>query len=172
MNVTVIVDRNGPLVFHYWQQTRVFHWVQPLSQFFSHITHRAFRLEPEISMLSHLGIPECLKYGCAAFVLSGLSQGKHYLVTSSDGNIFHITGPWWGESTSHRLIPLIWPLTQSFDVFFDLCLNKLLSKQSRCRRFETPSCSLWCHCNDNIFLSLEKQKMKSVHETFTFYIQL
>ena len=35
----------------------------------------------------------------------------------------------------------------SFDVFFDLRLNKLLSKHSRRRWFETPSRSLWCHCN-------------------------
>ena len=36
---------------------------------------------------------------------------------------------------------------RSFDVFFDLGLNKRLSKQSRRRAFETPSCSLWRHCN-------------------------
>ena len=35
------------------------------------------------------------------------------------------------------------PVTQSFDVFFDMCLNKWLSKQSRRRWFETPSRSLW-----------------------------
>ena len=39
------------------------------------------------------------------------------------------------------------PVTGSFDVFFDLCLNKRLSKQSRRRWFETPSHSLWHHCN-------------------------
>ena len=39
------------------------------------------------------------------------------------------------------------PVTRSFDVFFDLCLNKLFSKQSWGRRFETPSQSLWLHCN-------------------------
>ena len=39
------------------------------------------------------------------------------------------------------------PVTRSFDVFFDLCLNKRLSKQLRRRWFETPSRSLWCHCN-------------------------
>ena len=39
------------------------------------------------------------------------------------------------------------PLTQSFDVFFDLRLNKQLSKQSRRRWFEMPSRSLWRHCN-------------------------
>ena len=33
-------------------------------------------------------------------------------------------------------------------VFFDLCLNQKLSKQWRRRWFETPSRSLWRHCNE------------------------
>ena len=41
------------------------------------------------------------------------------------------------------------PVTRSFDVFFDLRLNKRLSKQSRRRWFETPLRSLWRHCNVN-----------------------
>ena len=40
------------------------------------------------------------------------------------------------------------PVTQSFDVLFDLRLNKWLSKQSRHWRFEMPSRSLWRHSND------------------------
>ena len=39
------------------------------------------------------------------------------------------------------------PVTRGFGVIFGLCLNKRLSKQSRCRWFETPSHSLWRHCN-------------------------
>ena len=39
------------------------------------------------------------------------------------------------------------PVTRSFGVFFDLRLNKCLSKQSWRLWFETPSCSLWRHCN-------------------------
>ena len=39
-------------------------------------------------------------------------------------------------------------VTQSFDVFFDLRLNKWLSKQPWGWWFETPSWSLWRHCND------------------------
>ena len=39
------------------------------------------------------------------------------------------------------------PVTRSFGVFFDLRLNKLLRRQSRRRWFETPSPSLWRHCN-------------------------
>ena len=39
------------------------------------------------------------------------------------------------------------PVTRSLDVFFDLRLNKPLSKQSRGWWFETPSRSLWRRCN-------------------------
>ena len=46
-----------------------------------------------------------------------------------------------GEFPSHR------PVTQSFDVFFDLRLNKGLSKQLWGWWFETLSRSLRCHCN-------------------------
>ena len=43
-----------------------------------------------------------------------------------------------GEFPSQR------PVTRSFNVFFDLRLNKRLNKQIR---FETPSRSSWRHCN-------------------------
>ena len=39
------------------------------------------------------------------------------------------------------------PVTRSFDVFFDLCRNKPMSKQSWGWWFETPSCPLWRHYN-------------------------
>ena len=39
------------------------------------------------------------------------------------------------------------PLKRSFDVFFYLRLNKPLGKQWRRQWFETPSHSLWRHCN-------------------------
>ena len=42
--------------------------------------------------------------------------------------------------------PLHRPVTRSFDAFFDLRLNKRLSKQSRRRWVETPLHSLWHHC--------------------------
>ena len=43
------------------------------------------------------------------------------------------------------------PVTRSFDVFFDLRLNKRL-KQSRRRRFETPMRSLWRRCNEHLII--------------------
>ena len=64
-------------------------------------------------------------------------------MTSWNGNIFLVTGPLCGEFTSHRTVTV----TRRFDVFFDLRLNKWLSKQSWGWWFETLSCPLWCHCN-------------------------
>ena len=42
------------------------------------------------------------------------------------------------------------PVARSFDVFFDLRLNKRLSKQSWGWWFETPSCLLWRHRNEQL----------------------
>ena len=45
------------------------------------------------------------------------------MMTSLNGKIFRVTGPLCGEIPSKR------PATRSFDVFFDLHLNKRFSKQ-------------------------------------------
>ena len=70
--------------------------------------------------------------------------------------------PWWrhqmetfsaslalcvGNSPVPGGFPAQRPVTRSFDVFFDLCLNKRLSKQSWGWWFKTPSCPLWRYCN-------------------------
>ena len=47
------------------------------------------------------------------------------------------------------------PVTRSFDVFFDLRLNKRLSKQSWGWWFETPPRQLWRHCNDLVLGHLQ-----------------
>ena len=39
------------------------------------------------------------------------------------------------------------PVTRIFDVFLDRRLTKRLNNQSRLCWLETPSCSLWRHCN-------------------------
>ena len=71
--------------------------------------------------------------------------GIPFMMTSSNGNIFRVTGPLCGEFTSE--FPSKRAVTCSFDVFFYLRLNKRLSKQSWGWWFQTPSCSLWRHCN-------------------------
>ena len=64
------------------------------------------------------------------------------MMTSSNGNIFRVTGLCAGNSPFPGEFPAQRPVTQSFDVFLDLRLNKRLSKQSRGWWFETPSRSL------------------------------
>ena len=76
------------------------------------------------------------------FMLAIISWWRHQmeafsaLLALSAGN-----SPVTGEFPAQR------PVTRSFDVFFDLPLNKRLRKQSWGWWFETPSRSLWRHCN-------------------------
>ena len=49
-----------------------------------------------------------------------------FMMTSSNGNIFRVTGPLCGEFTGPGEFPSQRPVTRSFDVFFDLHLNKRL----------------------------------------------
>ena len=70
-----------------------------------------------------------------------------FMMTSSNGNIFRVTGPLCGEFTGPGEFPTQRPVTRSFDVFFDLRLNKRLSKHSWGWWFETLSWSLWRHHN-------------------------
>ena len=74
-------------------------------------------------------------------------------MTSSNGNLFRVTGHLCGEFTG----PGQRPVTRSFDVFFDLRLNKRLSKQSWGWWFDTPSRPLWRHCNGTWWDGVTKQ---------------
>ena len=71
---------------------------------------------------------------------------EKFIMTSSDGNVFHVTGLFLRESTGHRLLPSQGWVTRGVDVFFDVRLNKRLSKQSRYWLFDTSRRSLWRHC--------------------------
>ena len=77
-------------------------------------------------------------------VMKDQASNIHNEMKSSNGNI---TGPLCREFPGPGEFPTQRPVTWIFDVFFDLGLNKLLSKHSRCKWFEMPSCSLWRHCN-------------------------
>ena len=76
------------------------------------------------------------------------SYSGQNMMTSSNGNIFHVTGFLCGEFTGTGEFPAQRPVTRSFDVFFDLRLNQRMSKQSWGWWFETLSCPLWRHCYD------------------------
>ena len=70
------------------------------------------------------------------------------MMTSSNGNIFRVTDPLCREFTGPGEFPTQGPVTRSFDVSFDLRMNKRLSKQPWGWWLETLSWSLWRHCND------------------------
>ena len=69
-------------------------------------------------------------------------------MTSSNENIFRVTGHLWGEFTGHRWIPLTKASDADLDVSFDLRVNKPLSKQSWGWWFEVQLRSLRRHCNE------------------------
>ena len=87
-----------------------------------------------------------------------------------------VEAPWWrhqmetfsallalcaGNSPVIGEFPAQRPVTRSFDVFFDLRLNKRLSKQSWGWWFETPSHPLWRH-SKVIFRTNEVSTMTNV----------
>ena len=73
----------------------------------------------------------------------GEALPPRHMMMSSNGNFFRVTGPLCGEFTGPGEFPTQRPVTRSFDVFFDLRLNKRLSKQPWGWWFETTSWSLW-----------------------------
>ena len=74
----------------------------------------------------------------------------YIMMTSSNANIFRAVGPLCGNSQVPGEFPVQRPVTRSFNLFFDLRLNRQSSKQWRRRWFETPSRSLWHYCNDEM----------------------
>ena len=86
-------------------------------------------------------------------------------MTSSNGNIFRVTGHLCSEFTGPGEFPAQRPVTRSFDIFFDLHLNKRLSKQSWGWWFEMLSCPLWHHCNEIVcYLGLMDKTEKNTHK--------
>ena len=76
-----------------------------------------------------------------------------------------------GNSPVPGEFPAQRPVTRSFDVFFDLRLNKRLSKQSWGWWFETLSRPLWRHCNGKIEYRTDSTVIKQCMEdkTSTLY---
>ena len=83
------------------------------------------------------------------------------MMTSSNGIISALLAVCARNSPVTGEFPAQRPVTQSFGVFFDLRLNKRLSKQWRGWWFETPSRPLWRHCNDDpIFIDESSPRLR------------
>ena len=94
-----------------------------------------------------------INFNCWVAVDSGENNLTHMPVTicvmmaSWNGNIFRVPGHLCAEFTGHRWIPLRKASDAELWCFFDLRLNKRLSKHSWGWWFETPSRLLWHHYN-------------------------
>ena len=92
----------------------------------------------------------CALYWCGYYRLLRICVMHSSTMTSSNGKIVRGIGPSWGNPPATGGFPSQPPVMWSYDIFFDLHLNKRLSKQSRRRWFETSLRSLWRHCNVHI----------------------
>ena len=84
--------------------------------------------------------------------LRGLTQSVWFMMTSSNRNIFRVTGLCAGNSLVTGEFSSQRPVTRSFDIFFDLRLNERLSKRYRRWWFGTLSRSFWRHGNVWMYL--------------------
>ena len=71
-----------------------------------------------------------------------------------------------GNSLVTSEFPSQRPVMWSFDVFFDLRLNKQLSKRSRCWWFQMPSRSLWHHFDVMILHEMLHLQWWNINKTF------
>ena len=76
-----------------------------------------------------------------------------------------------GNSPVSGEFPTQRPVTRSFDVFFDLRVNKRLSKQSWGWWFETLSRSLWRHRNETRQIQKPKCFLSRLADVFTQSIE-
>ena len=98
----------------------------------------------KLKRMQHYHLNAVLNFSVSFYVITDDRPFfKKRMMTSSNGNIFRVTGPLCGEFTGPGEFPRQRPVTRSFDVLFDLRLNKRLSKQPWGWWFETPSWSLW-----------------------------
>ena len=81
-------------------------------------------------------------------------------MTSSNGNIFRVTGPLCGEFTVTGEFPTQRPVMRSFDVFLDLCMNKRLGNN-------VEAGDLRCHRAhyDVIIMKYTKVNFKQTHHS-------
>ena len=73
----------------------------------------------------------------SSLVSKANSSMKYAMMTSSNENIFRVTGPLCGDSPVSDEFPSERPVARNFDIFFDLRLNQRLSKQSKRQWFMT-----------------------------------
>ena len=119
-----------------------------------YVPHISIRLNDKIfhcCALVEEGVQIQVRFSNAIVIegdLSVTSASTRDMMTSSNGNIFRVTGHLCRVFTGHRWIPRTKASDAERWCFLDLRLNKRLNKQSWGWWFETASHSLWRHCNE------------------------
>ena len=90
--------------------------------------------------------------------INSLAPWRHQMET-----FFALLGICAGNSPVSDEFPAQRPVTRNFDVFFDLHLNKRLSKRSWGWWFETPARSLWRHYSETIKHLWIKLRVELIH---------
>ena len=112
-----------------WSLWHVIYWNNPMFLTLKQV-HRNVSWWPSLNRIVSVcpieitRFPAIIHYKMAWCHLISL----HYIVTSSNWNVFSVAGPLWGESTGHRWSPLSKAGDVQFDVFFDIHPNKRLNK--------------------------------------------
>ena len=96
----------------------------------------------------HQSTPYLLQLWCNVFVMDLRRWQTQFIpslmgmMTSSNGNIFHVTGLMWGETSGHRWFPLTKACDAELWWFLWSATQKTVEQTMESRWFDTPSHSL------------------------------
>ena len=124
----------------------VFHW-NHYWRITTDILFRIVALNVTVGKPSQQVIRCLIRHVMASFCCYLCASIIDRMKTSSNGNIFRVTGHLYSEFTGPGEFHAQRPVTRSFDVSFDVHPNKRLSKLWWGWWFETSSCPLWGHRN-------------------------
>ena len=134
-----MINHNGYSTKNRWK-TDTIRWIIIWRYATYHLTIQIF------FMLPNMSIPQTVQMHCST---RWSRKWEDDMMTSSNGNIFHVTGPLCGEFTSDQWVPRIKASdTELWCFLLSARLNRQLSKQWIRWWFEIPPRSLWRHCND------------------------
>ena len=133
------------------------------SSFITSFEHAFFTVNITLTRCAWNNLLKCLgQYQNSVFSINLVKCRSTVKTGNLSLNYFILKKTWWrhqmetfsallalcaGNSPVTGEFPAQRPVTRSFDVLFDLRLNKRLNKQSLGWWFETPSASLWHQCN-------------------------
>ena len=123
-------------------------WNQHVTQYWCETRGNFLRKLPKTRILGPIFGPQNWAFEAHIVYISKSSSNDHITLRHQIETFSKLLAVCAGNSPFTGEFPTQRPVTQSFDVFFDLRPNKRLSNQSSGSWFEMPSHSLWCHCNE------------------------